>query len=257
MNSKDVFSSVIFVTFLVLVVFGVLQWLQIPKGTMIDWIIGIAAFWWLLGVVTLPWNMHFQAKEVLDDVRISREKELNVSETNVQYAQKIAKNYLLTAIVLHLISAAVLYVLAYLDISPIGYWGAILALLLTGLRPAVRMQAYIIQRLYTIRQEVLYPREDAYELRNKLEELRMQVESLVKELDKSSPDSFASVQLREIKSTRDSLKDVRVKLDNLDVQNRAEHERLAKKSEESLAKLGEDAQFLNQVRDLIRFVKSA
>ncbi len=257
MNSRDVFSSVIFVTFLVLVVFGVLQWLQIPKGSMIDWVVGIAAFWWLLGVVTLPWNMHFQAKEVLDEVRISRQKNLAVDENNVQYAEKIARTYLLVALILHLISAVVLYALAVFEISPIGYWGAVLALLLTAFRPAVRMQAYIVQRLYSIRQEVHYPREDAYELRNKFEELRVQVEGLAKDLDQADEHSFAAKQLKDTQAMRANFKDIRVKLDTFEVANKADHERLAKKSEESLAKLGEDAQFLNQVRELIRFVKSA
>jgi hypothetical protein len=257
MASRDVFSTLIFISFLVLVAFGILQWLQIPKGSLIDWIIGLGSFWWLLAVVTLPWNMHFQAKEVLDDIRQSKEKDLKIEAGHEEYAQRIAHNYLITAIVLHLLSALILYVLAYLDISPIGYWGAILALLLTILRPAIRMQAYIVQRLYAIQQVAHYPREDAYELRNKYEELRIQVEGLLKDLDRENPESYTSGQIKETKVIQETIKNLRVKLDNLEVQNKAEHERLAKKSEESLAKLGEDAQFLNQVRDLIRFIKMA
>jgi hypothetical protein len=39
--------------------------------------------------------------------------------------------------------------------------------------------------------------------------------------------------------------------------NRKEHEALARQSAAEIAKLSEDAQFLNQVRELIRFFKSA
>jgi hypothetical protein len=257
MSSKDVFPTLIFITFLVLITFGVLQWMQIPKGTLIDWIIGIAAFWWLLIIVTLPWNMHFQAKEVLDDVKISQEKNLKVNVTDIDYVKKIANRYLVIALALHIISAITLYILAYLEISPIGYWGAGLALLLMGLRPAIRMQAYIIQKLYSIKQEVYYPREDAYELRNLANELKMRLENVEYQLDGSNKDSFSTLTSKDIELLKEGLKKLRTQTESLDVKNQAEHERLSRKSEDALAKLGEDAQFLGQVRDLIRFIKTA
>jgi hypothetical protein len=257
MNSKDVFSSLVGITFLVLIVFGVLQWLQIPKGDMIDWIIGIAAFWWLLIVVTLPWNMHFQAKAVLDDIKLSQEKDLKVNTTDVTYVENIASRYLVIAIILHIVSAAGLYSLAFFDISAIGYWGAGLALLLMGLRPAIRMQAYIIEKLYSIRQEVLYPREDAYELRTLLADCKVRLEQLEYQLDKSNPDSFITLQQKENKVLQGNLQAIRKKMDDLEVQNQTEHDKLLRKSEDAMNKLAEDTQFLGQVRDLIRFIKNA
>jgi hypothetical protein len=257
MNSKDVFSTLVSITFLVLILFGILQWLQVPKGTFIDWIVGVAAFWWLLIAVTLPWNMHFQAKEVLDEARISQEKNLKVNTTDLEYVQKIAKRFLLIAIAMHLLSASTFGMLAYFQISPIGYWGAGLALLLMALRPAIRLQAYIIQRLYSIRQEVLYPREDAYELRTITTDLRVRLETLEAQLDKSNPLSSVSQQLKEVESLKNTIKNTKIKMENLEVQNQVEHEKLSKKSEDVLSKLAEDTQFLGQVRDLIRFIKNA
>jgi hypothetical protein len=257
MTSKDVFPTLISITFLVLIVFGVLQWMQIPKGTLIDWITGIATFWWLLIIVTLPWNMHFQAKEVLDDVKISQEKNLKVNTVDVAYVKNIANRYLVIALILHIISAVGLAFLAYLEISPIGYWGAIMALLLMGLRPAVRMQAYIIQKLYSIKQEVYYPREDAYELRNLANELKMRLELIEYQLDGSNKDSFSTITTKELGILGDGLQKLRAQTEKLEVKNQAEHEKLSRKSEDALAKLGEDAQFLGQVRDLIRFIKTA
>jgi polyhydroxyalkanoate synthesis regulator phasin len=257
MNSKDVFSSLVGITFLVLIVFGVLQWLQIPKGTMIDWVIGIAAFWWLLIIVTLPWNMHFQAKAVLDDVKLSQEKDIKVNEADIEYVKKIASRYLIIAIVLHLISAGGLYGLAFFEVSSLGYWGAGLALLLMGLRPAIRMQAYIIDKLYSIRKEVLYPREDAYELRTLLADCTARLEKLEYELDKSNPESFITTQTKENKALQGNVQALRKRMEDLEVQNQTEHEKLRRKSEDAMAKLAEDTQFLGQVRDLIRFIKNA
>jgi hypothetical protein len=144
-----------------------------------------------------------------------------------------------------------------LEISPIGYWGAGLALLLMGLRPAIRMQAYIIQKLYSIKQEVYYPREDAYELRNLANELKMRLENVEYQLDGSNKDSFSTLTSKDIELLKEGLKKLRTQTESLDVKNQAEHERLSRKSEDALAKLGEDAQFLGQVRDLIRFIKTA
>jgi hypothetical protein len=57
MNTRDIsgflgFSSGLAV--LLLLVFGVLQLLHIPSGSFLDWMIGIASFWWLLVIVTVP-----------------------------------------------------------------------------------------------------------------------------------------------------------------------------------------------------------
>ncbi|MGK7901620.1 MAG: hypothetical protein AB4352_09435, partial [Hormoscilla sp.] len=50
---------------LVLLVFAILQWLHIAAGSFIDWVIALAIFEWLLVIVTVPWNIYFEAKEVL------------------------------------------------------------------------------------------------------------------------------------------------------------------------------------------------
>ena len=58
----------------VLVAFGVLQWFHIAAGNFLNWVIGGASFWWLLVIVTVPWNVHFQAKEVLAEAAESIKK---------------------------------------------------------------------------------------------------------------------------------------------------------------------------------------
>ncbi len=67
-------SSIVGIVVLVLTAFGLLQWLHIPAGSFLDWVIGGASFWWLLVIVTVPWNVHFQAKEVLAEAAQSIEK---------------------------------------------------------------------------------------------------------------------------------------------------------------------------------------
>ena len=79
------------IVFLVLLVFGILQWLHIPAGSLIDWIIAVAIFEWLLAIVTVPWNIHFEAKEVIAEAAQSAEKGIKVDQKQVKYAQMVAK----------------------------------------------------------------------------------------------------------------------------------------------------------------------
>ena len=60
-------------TVLALLVFVLLHLLQAPAGRLIDWLVGIASFWWLLVIVTVPWNIHFEARQVLVDAADSAE----------------------------------------------------------------------------------------------------------------------------------------------------------------------------------------
>jgi hypothetical protein len=142
---------------LVLASFGVLQWLHIPAGSLIDWVIGAASFWWLLVIVTVPWNVHFQAKEVLAEAAVSVEKGTEVDEKQLKYVGNLANRSFWVAIALHVFSAVGLYTLAATGISAVGYISSGAALLLTALRPAVRTYEYLAARLAMIRQEFTYP----------------------------------------------------------------------------------------------------
>jgi hypothetical protein len=67
------------------IITGVVQWLNISAGSLIDWLIGIAAFWWLLAIVTIPWNIYFDARETLTEAKISQEKSLEVDLKSLKY----------------------------------------------------------------------------------------------------------------------------------------------------------------------------
>lgn len=131
----------IVVTFLV--AFGILQWFHIPAGNFLDWIIGCASFWWLLVIVTVPWNVHFQAKAVLATGVESIGKNIPVDEKEVNYVQLLAKRSLCLAIDLHLVSAIALYILAVTGISAVKYIISGSAFLLTLLRPAISAYEYL------------------------------------------------------------------------------------------------------------------
>lgn len=201
--------------------------------------------------------MHFQAKEILADVEISKQKEIKVREEDIAYAKKIAKRYLVMALLMHLISAVVFYVLAYFEVSSLGYWSSIAALLLTVLRPAVRLHDYIIHRLQNIREQIRFPREDVHELKAKLTEIENCLKTLEARFDKENPASEYSQNKNDFNAVKNDLRRTKAELENVRTSNQAEHEQLKKQAEEAVSRLSEDARFLNQVRELIHFIKKA
>ncbi|MFB2878473.1 hypothetical protein [Floridanema aerugineum] len=253
----SVISINIGIVFSVLLVFGILKWLQIPTGSFLDWVIAVAIFEWLLAIVTIPWNIHFEAKEVIAEATESTEKGIKIDQKQVNYARIIAKRSLFIAITLHLISAIGFYTLAVLGISAIGYLGSVAALLLTILRPAVRAYQYLAARLTMIRQQVKYPREDILELRSRFTQLEATVQRIEENLNPEYPDSWVARQQRQGEATRHDLNRIAANLEDLKANNQAEHNRLSREAEQAIAQLSTDGQFLDHVREIIRFFKSA
>ena len=242
---------------LVLLAFGVLQWLHVPAGSFIDWVIAIAIFEWLLVIVTVPWNIHFDAKAVLDEAAASAQKEIKVDHKQVEYAKVIAKRSLIVAITLHLLSAAGLYTLAATGISVVGYISSGAALLLTILRPAIRTYEYLATRLAMIRQELTYPREDIWELRNRFTILEETVKRIEEQLDPEEPYSWVATNQHFQGETRKELAQLATSIEQLRATNEAQHERLSREAQNAIAQLTTDGQFLDHVREIIRFFKTA
>ncbi|MBD2500390.1 hypothetical protein [Anabaena azotica] len=250
-------SSITGIVVTVLLAFGILQWLHIPAGNFLDWIIGGASFWWLLVIVTVPWNVHFQAKQVLAEAAQSRERDIPVDERQVQYVQSLARRSLWIALGLHLFSTIGLYTLAATGISSVGYIGSGAALLLTILRPAIRAYEYIYARLTMISEEWKYPREDIVELRHRFVELEEKVRVLEDQFNLEQPYSLAATQQRFADETRKDLAKIAANLEELRATNHNEHERLTREARNAIAQLSTDGQFLDHVREIIRFFKTA
>jgi hypothetical protein len=240
-----------------LLVFAILQWLHIPAGSFIDWVIAIAIFEWLLLIVTVPWNIHFEAKEVLAQATESTEKGISVDDKQVKYVTVLANRSFFVAIGLHLFSAIALYALAAAGISVVGYLSSGAALLLTIMRPAIRAYQYLAARLTMIRNQFFYPREDIVELRSRFANLESTVKNLEAILNSNDPNSWVAVQERQQEATRRELTRLAASIENLRSTNQAEHTKLARDAESAIAQLTDDGQFLNHVREILRFFKEA
>ncbi|MGB0523705.1 MAG: hypothetical protein ACPGJS_12135 [Flammeovirgaceae bacterium] len=254
---KTVVQFFISVIILALIVFGILKLADLETGELMDWIIGMAIFLWLMVIVTVPWNAHFKAKEVLDDAEISKRKEILVVEDALAFTKRVARRSLVVAISLHIISAIGLVLVApALNVQAIGYFGALAALLLTFLRPSVRFYEYINQKLSTIKQEFRYPREDMYELLNKVDDIQYRVESLEGELsdepDKNSWKKEVNQLQQELLA---QLNKHEGEFNDFKSTCTAEFDSVRHEQQEKLAKITSDSKVLDSVREIASFLK--
>ena len=243
--------------FLAIIAGGIVQWLNISAGNLIDWSIAIASFWWLLIIVTIPWNIYFEARETLNEAQVSQEKGIEIDLKPLSYVKKVARWSIVSAIALHLVSAIALYLSAITGISNVGYVSSGLTLLLTVLRPAIRGYQYLNIRLSTIKKEVKFPREDAIEINNKVKAIGIAIAKIEAQLDIENPDSLIGKQQQAIKENRLGLARQKALLEEYRAKNTVEHERLSREAQNAIASLSEDSQFLGHVREIIRFVKTA
>jgi hypothetical protein len=240
-----------------LLVFGLLRWMGMPTGQLMDWVISLATFWWLLAVVTIPWNIHFGARQVLVEVAESRGRGIAVDAAHEAYARRWVRWSLLAAIVLHIASAAGLYGLAVAGLSVIGYLGSAAALLLTGLRPAVAGYIYVSERLRVIGEAVRYPREDVMSLRSDLAGALDRLRAVERALDVDAAESLAARHEMALGELRQGQERLRLAQGELRETNASEHARLAREAAQAVAQITADGQVLDHVRELIRFFKSA
>lgn len=242
---------------LIVLGFGALQWLQIPVGSLLDWLIGSASFLWLLAIVTVPWNIYFKAKETLADAELSMARSVEVSPQQMAYVQRLARRSRNVAIALHLLSAVGLYALSATGITVVGYISSGAALLLTGLRPAIAAYHYFSVRLAQIQQGFNYPREDVLELRDRVLTLETQTKAFQEQLDLEQPYSFAATERRNREELQQEVARLAASQRDLEATNQRDHERLARESRQAIAQLSTDGQFLDHVREIIRFFKAA
>lgn len=253
--SSGIFSFAASAILLALITFAVLRFLEMPAGSFLDWLVGIGTFAWLMTVVTVPWNIHFESREVLNEADKSLKKEIDFDDSQLDYVRKLARWSLLGALFLHLLSAAGLYWIAWSSISVVGYYGAGAALLLTLLRPSVRAYEYISRRLYSIRESIRYPDDDIAQVKIELEELKFQLDEVRQLLDSGEENSWLCRQEQKSRHNEQEILAIHGRLQEYLKANEADHERITKETRHAVAQLSEDGKFIDNLVEIIRFIK--
>ncbi len=252
-----VFIGVILLAIGLLLLYGLSTWLGIALGSFSDWLVALAIIGWLVTLLTVPWDIHFKAREVVATAAQSKQDGIAVDAAQVRYAELLARRSLWVALVLHGISGVVLYILAIVQLGLVGYVGAIAAVVLSVVRPAIAFYEFLAARLASIRTSVTYPREDVLELRQRVKALEDNLSTLNERLNPDDPLSWANKQSNAWEATRQDLARLEANQRQLAATQAQDAERLARQTEQAIAQLSADSQFLSQVRELIRFVKEA
>lgn len=164
-------------TLFLLAILGLVAWLlglgdavrhSLQAGHLLDWIMGLLCFLWLLVILKAPWDLYFQALEVSFDLKRSQEKGIPIPAGREAYLHALRRRLGWLAVGAHLFSAALIAGVAYYSGGKIGYYFAAFYLASTVFRPAVAGYVYLERKLRAINQEVRYPREDVVEIREKL-----------------------------------------------------------------------------------------
>lgn len=165
----------------------VAMWSDVPAQTLIMWGAGGAAMIWLIVLVTLPWNLHFQAREVLAEMKRSKDAGIKVTDEQFAFAERVKRWTLLTSLGTHVLSAAVALAVAVFADQSLGYPFAGFYLLSCLVRPATAAVAQVRRRLSALAEDTRYPRDDVMKLRGQVERSAADVEridELIKEMQK-------------------------------------------------------------------------
>ncbi len=195
---------------------------------------------WLVVVLTLPWNLHFQAKAVLFDMQRSRERGLAVRKDREDEARAVARRMLRASIALHLGSAALVALATALSH---GRWGYALSgayLLSSIFRPGAEYYRYLRQRLGHLLAEVRFPPDDVKKLQAEVQRLAGLADKAI-EAEKQIRAKLADVQ----KGSETRHRDLERRFTSL-----------TRKFEETVDVLTDNQQIISGIKAFLRLVQT-
>ena len=254
---KNFIAFALSVAFIALTFYGLYHFWNGSSGlATVDWIIGLLSLIWLLFIVTVPWNAYFKAKEILDEAAISKRKDILVIDESLDYVKKVAKISLTISISLHIISALVLYYIAYSGVSVTGYYAAILTILFTFLRPSVRFYEYLQRKLNAIKQEFRYPREDINTLLEDISQIKQDMEYILSELSTKEGDVSWRNAITDYCNTNDNLlSEIQTRITENEAHLAEEVKKLTDSHNALVTRIIDNAQVLESIKVIGRFFK--
>ena len=218
---------------------GVALWRGVEPAVLLTWGAGGAALIWLIVVVTLPWNLHFRAREVLAELRRSASVGIRVTDEQIAFAEKVKRWTLTTSLGLHILSALVALGLAVLGDQPLGYPFAGFYLLSCLVRPIIASMQQVRRRLENIAQDTRFPHDDVMKMRGMVEAH----EAAVKQLNE---------ELAELRRQHELLSSG-VDRQRADLEGKVGA--LARKFEESLDRLTDNQELISGIKAFLRMVR--
>lgn len=139
---------------------------------------GALCLMWLAVLLTVPWNLYFQARTVRQEITEGRAAGLDIAAGRERDADRISRRLLGAAVGAHLVSAAAIAVVAAVSGQAVGYWFCAFYLVGTALRPAEAWLRHLRARIGVLREEASFPRDDILALKARLDTAEAGVVSL-------------------------------------------------------------------------------
>lgn len=131
---------------------------------LLDVIMGVLCFVWLLVILKAPWDLYFKAREVQFEQVRANERAIRLEAGRETYIQNLHPKLLWLAIGTHLFSAALVAGIAYATQGKVGYYFAVFYLVSTVFRPLIAGYEYLMQKLRAMSDEAYFPRLDVMTL---------------------------------------------------------------------------------------------
>lgn len=228
------------------------SWFQMPLAPSLDAVIGLFTLLWLFFIVTVPWNMVFQALQVLFEAKVSAARGIRVDPDALAYARRWSRIALGIAVGLHLLTALAFCGVALSGVGFIGWFGAIAATVLTLLRPGVRAYVHVRDRLSRLGREIEVPREDAVELRRRLQRVEEQLTAVAQQHHNLAEQTAQHLHRLDQGATASGDRHT-----DLAEHVRLELVRVEREARNTIAQVLGDAAVVGHVRELVRFFKQA
>lgn len=138
------------------------------QAHLLDIVMGILCFLWLLIILKAPWDLYFKAREVQFEQTRAADREIAVQEGHETYVRRLYPKLLLLAIGTHLASALLVAGITYASQGKVGYYFAVFYLISTAFRPLLAGYGYLMQKLQTLKDESYFPRFDSVALETQI-----------------------------------------------------------------------------------------
>ncbi len=135
---------------------------------LLDVIMGVLCFLWLLVILKAPWDLYFKAREVEFEQVRAAERNIVLEVGHETYVRRLHPKLLLLAIGTHLFSAALIAAITFASHGKVGYYFSLFYFVSTVFRPLLAGYEYLMSKLYTLSSAAYFPRFDSVELEQKL-----------------------------------------------------------------------------------------
>ncbi|MCK5682519.1 hypothetical protein KAJ27_00295, partial [bacterium] len=211
---------------------------------------GIFALGGLVAVLILPWDLYFEAKNILIDQEESIRKGIELSKEDYEYVRKKIPWLLFGCIGLHVLATIVISLVTYFSGRTIGYYFALFFLLSTGFRPVIAFYMHQKSRFAELKKRCRVPREDSIDFSNRIKELEKSLDSMKEESEQEADKGekrFDKTQLELEQLYQKITESRRFYIEKVD--------RVCAEFQRSLEHLTQDKELLRGMRALVKMVK--